>query len=208
MNKQNQKSSSRLSQINALLSKIAATTILAAGVLVSLFTTDSLMAQGGFDQLVIWDANPSADETSGYRVYETNSSGVRLVAISGTNATSWTNIGGFIFTSLGARLTNWNVTVTHRIAVVATNATTEAPLTNWVDIPVRPGPTTPRVVPLTLIVPVPGTAEYTVDLVAWRPWLRTVSTTSNSVSLILLLPLTNQVGFVRAKPSPAMPPIP
>lgn len=173
-----------------------------------LLACQTVTAQAGFDQLVIWDANPASDGATGYRVYETNSSGVRLVGVSGTNAVQWTNAGGFVFTSLGARLTNWNVTVTHRISVVATNALTEAPLTNWVDIPVRPGPTILRTVPLSLNVPVPGGAEYSVDLVTWRPFIRIASASSNSSQITLLFPATNQVAFVRVAPPPRSPPTP
>jgi hypothetical protein len=141
-----------------------------------------------------WDPRPAGEAVNLYRLWETNASGWTLRGQSTTNQLT---------------VTNYDIAIPHAFSVTASNAWGESPRTNVVTIPVPAGPPANlQPVPLSLVLPVPGTAQVSFDLVHWSERIRVEPASPGSVFVTYRKLPTEPAAFLRVQPAPSLPPTP
>ena len=151
-----------------------------------------------------WDQAPG-DVVSAYRLYEIVG-GNRVLLVTATAP------AGAQQPANTATVPNWVLGTTRTVICTASNVFGEGPASLQCIVP--PGPPSAPInlspVPLSLVVPVPGTAEISTDLVDWRQRIRVAPAAAGEVTLTLVTHPTEPLMFMRSKTVAALvsPPVP
>lgn len=146
-----------------------------------LFLSQQLQAQTT-NITFVWDASSGA---SGYKFYELSGPNKTLLGTSGTN---------------GIVIPNWNIAIPHTVTVTATNVIGESAQAAPLAVPAAPAPVQNlRLVPLTIVSPVPGVIEISRDLTDWNQRLRLAAAGPGSIQVTWVQYPTEPALFMRAK---------
>lgn len=153
-----------------------------------------------------WDPGSPSDVIATYRLYELIGGGRTLLA-------TVTAAPGAAQPTNAVTIFNWQLGASRTVTCTSSNAFGESPAS--IPLVVPPGPPSAPInlapIPLTLLMPYPGTAEISTDLANWRQRIQIVPSPAPGEAILTFVTYPNDpLLFMRTKQPPTLtaPPIP